>query len=245
MDALLYIASSGCQWRALPHDFPPVSTVRGCFYDWMRHRPFATLNHLLMILAREKAGRAASPTAGVIDSQPVKTTESGGPRGFDAGKCIKGRKNHIVTDTQGNLVGLIVHPAIGQSLPPRRRGTGVAHRSCWPRSVPVILGCVTSPHPELVEGCGCRPCGQETESSARADGAMDVADHPPFRHSQGLQTAATQMGCRTHARLAQLLLKTRQRRRSYHRKRNSLDIRRPYPGSHAKDCKALIPNVEF
>lgn len=111
VEAILYIASTGCQWRQLPKEFPPYSTVQGYFYGWSRDGTFAAINHTLVMAAREKAGREASPTAGVIDSQSVKTTESGGPRGYDAGKKIKGRKRHIVTDTAGHLIGLQVHPA--------------------------------------------------------------------------------------------------------------------------------------
>jgi transposase len=111
VEAILYLLRGGLPWRMLPPCFPPVSTVRRWFYMWRDSGLWQTLNHSLLMATREIHGREASPSAGVIDSQSVKTTESGGPRGYDAGKKIKGRKRHILTDTEGNLVHAIIHTA--------------------------------------------------------------------------------------------------------------------------------------
>jgi Transposase DDE domain len=95
----------------LPRDLPNRSTVQRYFYAWQAAAVWKTINVPLLHQAREPTGREASPSAGVIDSQSVKTTQSGGPRGDDAGKKINGRKRPIITDTVGHLVAAKVHTA--------------------------------------------------------------------------------------------------------------------------------------
>lgn len=111
VEAILFILSTGCQWRALPKEFPPYSTVQGYFYAWRDNGRWQKIVAVLVQRSRAKLGRAPKPTAAVIDSQSAPTTQAGGPRGYDAGKRICGRKRHIVTDTEGHLLAVNVHPA--------------------------------------------------------------------------------------------------------------------------------------
>ena len=136
VNVVLYILATGCQWRMLPKDLRPYSTVQTCFCEWRDSGLLHQINHLLVTTARELGGRKVSPTAGVIDSQSVKTSESGGVCGYDAGKNIKGRKRHIVTNTVGLMLFIIVHAASVQD----RDGAsdvlkGLRHRFPWLRHV--------------------------------------------------------------------------------------------------------------
>jgi putative transposase len=111
MNAIFYMLRAGCAWGLLPKDFPPRSTVYGWFLRFCREGLFETINHHLVMADRERAGREASPSAAVIDSQSVKTVEAGGPRGYDAGKKIKGRKRHAMVDTDGRALVIQAHAA--------------------------------------------------------------------------------------------------------------------------------------
>jgi putative transposase len=111
VNAIFYVVRTGCQWENLPKEYPNHNSVYYHYRKWCKDGAWRRVNTALRKLERCQRGRKPDPSAGIIDTQSVKTTEAGGERSYDAGKRVNGRKRHIVVDTVGNLLEVVVHAA--------------------------------------------------------------------------------------------------------------------------------------
>jgi putative transposase len=128
LNALLYLVRTGCQWRLLPHDFPPWSTVHTWYRRWRKDGTWEKIHETLRQETRRKEGRDPSPRSSAADSQSVKTTPQGGVKCFDAGKKVQGRKRHFWVDSLGLLLSVVVTAA---SVHDSKAACELFHRRVW------------------------------------------------------------------------------------------------------------------
>jgi len=138
LNAIFYLLANGCAWHALPHDLPPEGTVRGYFHRWRRSGLWQAIHDALRRQVRERAGKEPEPSAGSLDSQTVKASRTARTRGYDAGKKINGIKRHLLVDTSGLVLAVVVHSAKIQD----RDGARLVFARAkllgpWPRMQPV------------------------------------------------------------------------------------------------------------
>lgn len=133
LDAIFYVLRTGCQWRFLPKDFPPKSTVWRYFDEWRQDGTLEAIHDRLREKVRKQEGRKRTPSAGSIDSQSVPATEGGEERGYDANKKVNGRKRHVVVDTVGLLLAVVVTAASADDGAAATKPLGKVTAEAFPR----------------------------------------------------------------------------------------------------------------